>query len=396
MRPLFIITITAVVFYLLLYHFYFISRRTFITERPRNSSLGRTRQIHLASDYIESSGHSSADDSHRSVDNSDRNLTQILDAISNLTKDVDEIKLTLKQMNIDKKWAAKDSFMETKYSTNRTLKSTSLLTIFSTWTRNEEKSNIYNNTLKNWASFKPVLNPVLFTNDSVLAKDAAKAGWTVTPLTKTADNGLPVLKYMYINVIKNFDSTFYCYANSDILFDDGLVQTLVHLVYKLDSDILSSTPVFLTGLRWNVINVLGNEISPRQNLKALIKSRGKVFVTSAEDYFITNKIYPWQDIPEIVVGSIAYDNWLVYNARDKKHLTINTSRTIAALHQSLDENNHRSHVRDTVNHNANLLMDIYKINLPYHRGFIECIEKFTDFVNDTFVLGDRMVSQYCN
>jgi hypothetical protein len=121
-----------------------------------------------------------------------------------------------------------------------------------------------------------------------------------------------------------------------------------------------------------------------------------VFVTSAEDYFITNGIYPWQEIQDVVVGSVAYDNWLVANAREKKHFTINTSRTIPALHQSLDTNNHRSHVRDTANYNANLLKNVYKINLPYHKGFLDCIEKFTDFVNDTFVIGDRMVGQFCN
>lgn len=328
----------------------------------------------------------------RSSDKLNIDKENIRDVLGKLSNDMENLKLRLRQL--EKNTGVYENKTE-DLKPGQINMSETLLTLFSTWTRNDEMSTIQKNTLKNWASFKPVINPVIFTNDTILAKEAETSGWTVRNISKTAENGLPVLKYMYIDAIKSSDSIFYGYANSDILFDGGLIKTLVNLVYTLQKDI-SFRPLFLTGLRWNVINVTENDISRRKNISGLVKKKGQVFVTSAQDYFITNRIYPWKDIPEVVVGAIAYDNWLVANAREKKHFTINTSRTILALHQSIDVNQHRSHFRDTVNYNANLLQNIYKINLPYHKGFLECIERYTDFVNDTFVLGERMVSQYCN
>lgn len=376
MLALLVSMVFAILIYLLLYNF-----------------SGRTPRIHYHGYTLTSGLRTENPIYHRkgtSFKEVDLDTENVNDIIDNLLEDVREIKMKLKQL-VDNNTVN----VKKNAETDHLIMSGTLLTLFSTWTRSDDMSTIHKNTLKNWASFKPVVNPVLFTNDSVMAEEALAGGWTTLYIPRTAENGLPVLKYMYIEAMKTFDSTYYCYANSDMLFDGGIIKTLVNLAYTLGNEFLTR-PVFLTGLRWNVINVSEKEISRRRNISKLIKERGQPFVTSAEDYFITNKIYPWHDIPEVVVGAIAYDNWLVVNAREKKHLTINTSRTIPALHQSLDANDHRSHMRDTVNYNADLLKNISNINIPYHKGFLDCIEKYTDFVNDTFVLGDRMVNKYCN
>ncbi|XP_060557217.1 uncharacterized protein LOC132717695, partial [Ruditapes philippinarum] len=183
----------------------------------------------------------------RNSDESGLDLKHVLHDIFNITKEIEDIKEKLK--HYDKKLDTTNKDVSVEKSKNVTLKSKYLLTIFSTWTESEDRLHIYNNTLRNWASFKPIFNPVLFTNDTTLAKHAQKYGWKVLPLIKVADNGLPILKYMYIAAINAFSSTFYCYANSDILFEDGLVKTLVNLEYALGAETLDSTPVFLTGLR---------------------------------------------------------------------------------------------------------------------------------------------------
>lgn len=366
----------AILIYLLLYNFSGGTTKVHYPGYNLNSGLQTENPIYKRKDT-----------SFKEVDLDTENVKDIID---NLLKEVREMKMKLKQLDDTEGAIVKENSESGNFFLSGTL-----ITLFSTWTRCDNISTIHKNTLKNWASFKPVVNPVLFTNDSVMAKEALASGWTSLYIPRTAKNGLPALKYMYIEAMKTFNSTYYCYANSDILFDGSLTKTLVNLAYTLGKD-FSTRPLFLTGLRWNVVNVSEKETSRRRNIRKLIQVRGKPFATSAEDYFITNKIYPWHDIPEVVVGAIAYDNWLVLNAREKKHLTINTSRTIRALHQSIDANDHRSHLRDTVNYNADLLKNISNIDIPYHKGFLDCIEKYTDFVNDTFVLGDRMVNKYCN
>jgi hypothetical protein len=59
-----------------------------------------------------------------------------------------------------------------------------------------------------------------------------------------------------------------------------------------------------------------------------ISKTGKLFTAWGEDYFITNSNYPWKDCPEVVVGRVAYDNWLVLNANKRRHTTIDATRTL--------------------------------------------------------------------
>ena len=70
-------------------------------------------------------------------------------------------------------------------------------------------------------------------------------GWNVLPVSKTG-KGVPVLKNMYLDAIKVFNSTFYAYTNSDILFTDTLVITLLSV---LTSNLNKSHPVMLIGRR---------------------------------------------------------------------------------------------------------------------------------------------------
>lgn len=55
-----------------------------------------------------------------------------------------------------------------------------------------------------------------------------------------------------------------------------------------------------------------------------IIAKGTLFTTNAQDYFISTKNgYPWDTIPDFVVGRVGYDNWLVVTALTKgKHLFV--------------------------------------------------------------------------
>ena len=164
-----------------------------------------------------------------------------------------------------------------------------LLTLFTSWTDNSEKYLVHNLTVHNWMSLRPYVIPVIFTNETEVADECRRMGWEVFPVMVAAADGIPVLKYMYRDVMEAFNTTFYAYSNSDILYTDSLVDTLVAL---LNSNFNLQAPILLIGKRTNVNFVKEKEISSWKNLKTLAKSRGKLFVDYAEDYFITTRVYP--------------------------------------------------------------------------------------------------------
>ena len=103
-----------------------------------------------------------------------------------------------------------------------------LLTLFTTWKESSAKYSVHNLTVRNRLSLRPHVVPVIFTNETTVAKESQRFGWNVFPVKEVAANGVPVLKYMYLDVMANYNTTYYAYANGDILFIDSLIESVAY------------------------------------------------------------------------------------------------------------------------------------------------------------------------
>lgn len=266
-----------------------------------------------------------------------------------------------------------------------------LLTLFTSWNDSPSKSLIHNVTAKNWLTLKPYVIPVLFTNETALAAQCAALGWEVLPVPVEAAGGVPVLKYMYKEVMDRHNTSFYAFANGDIIFTDKLMDTLISV---LNTTLNLSEPTLIVGQRTNVKNFTLEEGITWTSIAAVAKQRGKLFTGWAEDYFITPRSYPWHDMPEVVIGRRAYDNWLVYNARKSKYNVIDVTRTLLAVHQTDEAGNFEGHHHQHGDYNHNLLVKLYK-RIKYNAGVIECIERFAVYDKGEFVIKAKTLPKAC-
>ena len=285
-----------------------------------------------------------------------------------------------------------------------------LLTLFTTWNDNNAKYLVHNNTIRNWLLFRPYVVPVIFTNEPSIASECRRKGWDVLPARVTAADDIPVLKFMYIDAMKKYKSTYYAYSNSDILFTGALVDTLIGCAYNLrdsmnasgsldslvyEKSMYTQQPIMIIGQRTNVENITKSESSTWTRLTSVAK-RGKLFGESAEDYFITTRSYPWKDIAEVVIGLRAYDNWLVYNALKQKHIVIDGTATILAVHQTTAAGNFESHKHRSKEYDAILLRRLYK-NIKYTHGCTGCAKYETQYRQANVVVTKRTVTKrYCS
>ena len=268
-----------------------------------------------------------------------------------------------------------------------------LLTLFTSWTDNSDKYLVHNLTVHNWLSLRPYVIPVIFTNETEVADECRRMGWEVFPVRVAAADDIPVLKYMYQDVMEAFNTTFYAYSNGDILYTESLVDTLVGLV---NSQISLQAPVLLVGKRTNVVNVTESEGSTFENLTAIAKGRGSLFTGYAEDYFITPRVYPWKDIAEVVIGRRAYDNWLVWYARKQKQVVIDATSTLLAVHQTTIAGNYEGHGHKNGEYNHKLLVKMYK-RIKYGAGLVDCAERHTKYEKDwSIVIASRAVAKHCS
>ena len=268
-----------------------------------------------------------------------------------------------------------------------------ILTLFTTWSSGErDKDHLHQNTIINWGAFQPKINMVLFTNDTDDSVYATERGWTVFPVTHHYAGGAPVLRTMFQKVMESFNSTFYGFANGDILFSSNILDTLATIKTKFGY----KKPILLTGRRYNIDHVTVKEAASLPNIHSAAKTRGKLFDIYAEDYFITSKSFPWYTVPDLVIGRPAYDNWLVAHARCLDAVVVDTTDTITAVHQTTEKGNKESFLRATPDFNYKLI-DKLGLNKNYQSGFITCPEwkSYETLCGALDVYERRSLPEYC-
>ncbi|KAK3608631.1 hypothetical protein CHS0354_042631 [Potamilus streckersoni] len=251
-----------------------------------------------------------------------------------------------------------------------------IITLFTTYAThnhsNSEKDRVHQNTLMNWASYGKKVRLILFTNESSSEKEALDMGWNVLPITSEAGGGAPVLKTMFIDAMQAFNSSlWYGYVNADILFTEELIDTVEYFVKHFNT----TSSILLIGQRTNVEDVVFHDVTSQTDLKYVAKTKGELFTIDAEDFFITNTAFPWESIPDVVVGRVAYDNWLVSHARCSFNSTVvDVTGTVLALHQTTKRGgNHEGYKHKNALYNVELFKRL-SIKPNYLSGLTSCAE----------------------
>ena len=267
-----------------------------------------------------------------------------------------------------------------------------LLTLFTTWNNSKENFARRNTTVSNWAQLTPQIIPVLFTNDQGLQRNVEQKGWRTLPVLKS-QIGIPVLKNMYLEAMKQFNSTFYAYANGDILFTDTLLTFLMSI--NKNETLLSNT-LLIVGQRTNVKNVSAEEAVNFDLLKNASTTRGKLFTTWAEDYFITTKKFPWSNMPSVVVGRRAYDNFLVLESIKQHFIVIDATKTILAIHHTTNAGNFENRKKAQSDFNAALISKFYNsTTVNYFKGRVGCANHYSDTLKNGTNIVRKKISIAC-
>ena len=217
-----------------------------------------------------------------------------------------------------------------------------ILTMFTTFRNSKTKRYIYENTIRNWHLLPPDVIPILFTevdpsDPKGIAHFAVQHGWHVFPVPKTSPKGIPVLRHMYLEAQKKFNTMFYCYANGDILFDRNLTDTIRSLQTSVHGGHIDK--LLMVGRRSNWSIGKGVILMELAQVGHYAKN-SSLFNSNAQDYFLTTRDgYPWTTIPDFVVGRVGYDNWLVVTALTKKIPVVDATGTVTALHQTGSDGN---------------------------------------------------------
>ena len=260
-----------------------------------------------------------------------------------------------------------------------------IITLFTTIRDRECRNEIHNRTLINWESLSPQVTPVLFMpytemNTSSWSVTARSRNWDVRIL-HALRHRLPLIKYMFQEILNSSTTPFVGYANADILFDSSLIQTLRSLMASSSPDVPHQMTL-IVGRRRDA-NITTFDLGSGDNLAKISQMHKlRAHHSFAQDYFIlSRKGLPWNDMPDFVVGRNGYDNWLVAKAQYWNITLIDATETLLAVHQvGVDGIASGSHTvtKNTTNLNRELIP-----NFNYRTGSTRCARYFTKWQCDS-------------
>ncbi|XP_046373943.2 uncharacterized protein LOC124147309 [Haliotis rufescens] len=285
----------------------------------------------------------------------------------------------------------------------RTISGTSehvLLVLFSTWINKKGKEHVQRSVLGTWRTWLTHIKPVLLTDDPGARLNAEKSGWQVRGVGETGcgNTSMPTLRGMFNDIIAQYKGTadLFGFANGDLVFDDGLLTTMQALV-KQERDVLRSRPVMVLGKRTNV-DMKGNVTVTDVSQVKGHASRGRYPGEGSSDFFFTNHLFPWDRVPEIVIGRVGFGMWIVAYARANNVTLYDVTKTVTAIHMTTKEGIFESGKSANAWCNHKLVNANHMPPKNYACGWINCARRrsmysadgsvtFTDVKNSTLMKG---------
>lgn len=185
------------------------------------------------------------------------------------------------------------------------------------------------NAIQSWLAIRPECEVILCGNDQGVAEAAKEYGVVHIPDIPVNEFGTPYLDAAFQRAQQIAKNDLICYVNADIIFPTDLVQTITKVNFRF---------FLIVGRRYDLdvpemINLQLSEINKEFFDKAV--EDAMVFAMGGSDYFFFMKSSLGK-LPEFVVGRPYWDNWMIYNARQKELPVIDATQAILAVHQKHD------------------------------------------------------------
>ncbi len=207
------------------------------------------------------------------------------------------------------------------------------ITIFTSpkpFTKNEHINVIQRNALASWANLGPAVEVVMIGDEEGMEEVAAEYGVKHIKDVRVNALGTPMIPSMFDIAREVTDSPVLAFANADVIFTQAMIDS-VRLVTEQEEKFL------MIGRRYDIQidELIDFSQGWQERLLALNAKIGKLHGPTGSDYFIFPRAC-FEDVPDLVIGRAGWDNWMIYEARQRGWKTINCTGSIPLLHQNHD------------------------------------------------------------
>lgn len=195
---------------------------------------------------------------------------------------------------------------------------------------NPHIATIQRNAIRSWQALGDEVEILLLGDEDGIAEKARAFGAHHIQDIEKNSYGTPLISSLFQAARDHNDSPLLAYVNADILLLPDFLSTSIWVSSK-------ELRFLLVGQRWDldVRNELAFTDGWQERLRQECIARGKLHRPMGSDYFI----YPRQcfgQIPNFAIGRAGWDNWMIYESRQRGWKTIDATGSIQIIHQEHD------------------------------------------------------------
>jgi hypothetical protein len=194
---------------------------------------------------------------------------------------------------------------------------------------------IQRNAITSWTRLSPKPEIILFGGEQGTAEIAKEMGLRNVPSVARSEFGTPLLNDVFEKAQVLATYGIICYINADILLLGEFTKAVQQVACRRDR-------FLMIGRRTNVdLSQLQDFESPdwEARLRGFVLQWGICGPPEAIDYFVFSRGL-FVVIPPFAIGRLAWDNWLIWNARSSKIAVVDASAVVLAIHQNHDYFHH--------------------------------------------------------
>lgn len=188
---------------------------------------------------------------------------------------------------------------------------------------------IQRNAIQSWKSLADV-EVIMIGDEPGIPETAREFGIQNVPNVDRDEKGIPIVRSVMEIGHTHSNSPFLCYANADMI----LMSDLLHAVRQVSSQAID---FLMVGQRWNleVSEPIDFNGDWETRLRGDVDARGEFYSPWGIDFFVFPR-HLYADVPNFTIGRPAWDNWMVYHARQNWGLAVDVTRSVIVVHQNHD------------------------------------------------------------
>jgi hypothetical protein len=189
---------------------------------------------------------------------------------------------------------------------------------------------IQRNAIQSWQHLGDYVEVILVGEEKGLAEVAAEFDVMHIPDVARNDWGTPLVSSIFELARNACDCRLLTYVNADIL----LLPDFVDLAHTVAAQV---DKFLVVGQRWDldVTQLLDFSAGWDTRLRADTQNRGELHTPSGSDYFIFPREV-FVDMPDFAIGRAGWDNWMIFQAREKQWPVIDATHDLMIIHQNHD------------------------------------------------------------